>query len=123
MAGFEKDFIKAVREGGETRRRAFDFWEERHGKRFGEGEKGYKFYCDLLEVVRKAGDPEAVKEYQKRFVPLCDQEFVGKLVMGTFTQALDKRVNELDEAERAELEELRRKQNEAKKGFFRKLFG
>jgi hypothetical protein len=52
-----------------------------------------------------------------------DQEFVGKLVMGTFTQALDKRVNELDEAERAELEELRRKQNEAKKGFFRKLFG
>jgi predicted HicB family RNase H-like nuclease len=65
MASFQEDFIGAVKAGGQMRKRAFDYWAERHGDKFANGEKGYKFYCDLLEEVKKAGDPKGLKNIRK----------------------------------------------------------
>lgn len=97
MANWEATFVAALKAGAETRRRAFDFWEQEHGHRFGKGEAGMKLYEDLLAVVRKAGSEEAVKEYQNRFVPLLDQQLLGQNVMGAFLASLDERMEALHE--------------------------
>jgi hypothetical protein len=123
MASFQEDFIGAVKAGGHMRKRAFDYWAERHGDKFANGEKGYKFYCDLLEEVKKAGDPKAVEEYQKRFIELCDQDVVKAKVFGAFIAAGEDAEKRINKRERQELEELRRLKNAPKKGFFARLFG
>jgi hypothetical protein len=85
-AEYKSNFIAAIRAGGETRERAFQFFEERLGPSF-KGPEGFKFYEDLLAIVREA-DEGVVKEYQKRFVPLLDQNLLQSEVMTAFKEAL-----------------------------------
>ena len=85
-AEYKSNFIAAIRAGGDTRERAFQFFEQRLGPSF-KGPEGFKFYEDLLAIVREA-DEGAVKEYQKRFVPLLDQDLLKSQVMGAFKEAL-----------------------------------
>ena len=83
---FKAAFITAIRTGGAERERAFKFFEEKLGPSF-KGPEGFGFYTDLLSIVKEA-DPDAVKEYQKRFVPLLDQKALGKEMLSAFTEAL-----------------------------------
>lgn len=85
-AEYKSNFIAAIRAGGDTRERAFQFFEQRLGPSF-KGPEGFKFYEDLLAIVREA-DEGAVKEYQKRFVPLLDQDLLQSQVMTAFKEAL-----------------------------------
>ena len=62
------------------------FFEDRLGPSF-KGAEGFKFYEDLLAIVREA-DEGAVKEYQNRFVPLLDQNLLQSQVMTAFKEAL-----------------------------------
>ena len=85
-AEYKSNFIAAIRAGGDTRERAFQFFEQKLGASF-KGPDGFKFYEDLLAIVREA-DERAVKEYQDRFVPLLDQDLLKAKVMGTFKEVL-----------------------------------
>lgn len=92
MGNWEPDFINAVKRGGETRKRAYEIVERHYRDRFGNGEAGYKCYSDLLELVKKAGDEDAVTEYQERFVGLLDREYVGEMLLELLRRASDKKV-------------------------------
>lgn len=83
---FKSAFIAAIRSGGSERERAFRFFEDKLAPSF-KGPDGYTFFTDLLSIVKEA-DPDAVKEYQDRFVPLLDQELLQKQVMEAFKEAL-----------------------------------
>jgi hypothetical protein len=99
MVRHKKEFIAALKIGGDERRRVFKYWEEEYGFKFSQGEKGYKLYCELVEVVKKAGDEKAAEEFRKRFLPLCDKDCVVA-------------------AERAEV-----KEEQPKRGLLGRLFG
>jgi hypothetical protein len=77
MFGFGKDVVDAVREGGDNRRRVFDYWETEYGERLGKGRRGAKIYYKLLQIVKKTNDSQAMTQFRDRFAPLCDQTFVG----------------------------------------------
>jgi hypothetical protein len=99
----KKEMIAALKNGGgDERRRVFKYWEEEYGVKLGRGERGYRLYCELLDLVKKAGDEKAVEEFRNRFLVLCDTEVVAVAAA----------------AERVEV-----KEEEPKKGLLGKLFG
>jgi hypothetical protein len=65
---YRNGFIQAMREG--NRNRIFLMLEQRHAADFANGPAGVKYYATLLEAVRSANVPEAVEEFQRRFLPL-----------------------------------------------------
>jgi hypothetical protein len=69
---YRNSFIQAVREG--NRNRIFLMREQRHAADFANGPAGVKHYANLLEAVRSADVPEAVEEFQRRFLPLLDPD-------------------------------------------------
>ena len=72
MYQYRNGFIQAVREG--NRNRIFLMLEQRHAADFANGPAGVKYYATLLEAVRSANVPEAVEEFQRRFLPLLDPD-------------------------------------------------
>jgi len=67
-------FVDMLRVGRDMRKRMFDTLEERHADDFGSGKAGRKLYDDLLSAVRDAGVPEAVTEFESRFLPLLTRK-------------------------------------------------
>jgi hypothetical protein len=67
-------FTEMLRVGRDMRKRMFDTLEERHTQDFENGKAGRKLYEDLLSAVRDAGVPEAVTEFESRFLPLLDRD-------------------------------------------------
>jgi hypothetical protein len=58
------------------RRIAFNVVERNCRERFAEGEDGMELYLQLLRYVRLGNVSEAVEEFERRFVPMLDQEFL-----------------------------------------------
>jgi hypothetical protein len=52
----------------------FNVLEQRHAADFANGPTGVKYYNDLFEAVRAAEVPEALEEFQTRFLPLLDPD-------------------------------------------------
>jgi hypothetical protein len=67
-------FVDMLRVGRDMRKRMFDTLEERHADDFGNGKAGRRLYDDLLSAVRDAGVPEAVTEFESRFLPLLNKK-------------------------------------------------
>ena len=67
-------FVDMLRVGRDMRKRMFETLEERHADDFGSGKSGRKLYDDLLSAVRDAGVPEAVTEFESRFLPLLTRK-------------------------------------------------
>lgn len=67
-------FVDMLRVGRDMRKRMFDTLEDRHADDFGSGKAGRKLYDDLLSAVRDAGVPEAVTEFESRFLPLLTRK-------------------------------------------------
>jgi hypothetical protein len=67
-------FTEMLRVGRDMRKRMFDTLEERHAQDFENGKAGRKLYEDLLSAVRDAGVPEAVTEFESRFLPLLNRD-------------------------------------------------
>ena len=67
-------FVDMLRVGRDMRKRMFETLEERHAYDFGSGKSGRKLYDDLLSAVRDAGVPEAVTEFESRFLPLLNKK-------------------------------------------------
>jgi hypothetical protein len=63
-------FVEMLRVGREMRKRMFDTLEQRHAQNLGSGRQGMRLYEDLLSAVRDARVPEAVEEFESRFLPL-----------------------------------------------------
>src|SRR5690242_2448313 len=63
-----------MRDGRKMRARMFDTIEQRHAHDFRSGDDGTRLYEGLLSAIRDSGDPEAVKEFERRFFPLVDPE-------------------------------------------------
>ena len=55
---------------------AFDLVERNCRERFAEGEDGIELYLQLLRYVRLGNVSEAVEEFEHRFMPMLDQEFL-----------------------------------------------
>jgi hypothetical protein len=70
-------FIGAMRDPS-RRSIAFNVVERNCRERFAEGEGGIKLYIQLLGYVRFANVREAVDEFERRFVPMLDQELLKK---------------------------------------------
>ena len=67
-------FIQALRSGHKMRKRMFDTIEQRHKHDFVRSRRGMGLYEDLLSAVRVSGVPEAVEEFESRFLPLLDSD-------------------------------------------------
>jgi hypothetical protein len=67
-------FIQALRSGHKMRKRMFDTIEQRHKNDFVKSRRGMGLYEDLLSAVRVSGVPEAVEEFESRFLPLLDSD-------------------------------------------------
>jgi hypothetical protein len=133
MKEIDPEFPAWVRAGGKKREVAFDFVEEIYGNTLRSGEERVALYVDLLEKVRQAG-PEAVRQYQQRFVPMLDPAFVKKLrinpvndagdqVQKNEQQEVDSWRNVSDEAVQKAPPEERGSGDRRSKGFFTRLFG
>jgi hypothetical protein len=55
---------------------AFNVVERNCRERFAEGEDGIELYLQLLRYVRLGNVSEAVEEFEHRFMPMLDQEFL-----------------------------------------------
>ena len=64
--------METLRAGPEMRSRVFDILEWRHAREFGSGTAGLRLYDDLFSAVRDAGVPEAVQEFEQRFLPFIN---------------------------------------------------
>jgi hypothetical protein len=67
-------FIQALRSGHKMRKRMFDTIEQRHKNDFVRSSRGMGLYDDLLSAVRVSGVPEAVEEFESRFLPLLESD-------------------------------------------------
>ena len=106
---FKAVFVAAIRAGPGSRRKAFDELENEYGDTFGRGADGFELYDHFLAWVRASGSEDAIKEYQRRFEGLCDQDLLRKEVIHADTAAVD---------QMTEAKEIRQKP-----GFFGRLFG
>jgi len=134
MKEIDPEFPAWVRAGGKKREVAFDFVEEIYGNTLRSGEEGLALYVDLLEKVRQAG-PEAVRQYQQRFVRMLDPALIKKLRINPVNDAGDQvQRNEQQEVDswrnvsdesvwKAPIPEERGSGDRRSKGFFRRLFG
>ena len=68
-------FIDAMADPS-RRRIAFNVVERNCRERFAEGEDGIELYLQLLRYVRLGNVSEAVEEFEQRFMPMLDQEFL-----------------------------------------------
>src|SRR5580698_4028672 len=89
------EWAEGIRKGGRTRELVYEFWTEENRNKLGNGQAGIALYEELLAIVRRSGSEEAVKEFQKRFVPMLDQKLLQRQVMSAFTGALDDRIEVL----------------------------
>jgi hypothetical protein len=64
--------METLRAGPQMRGRAFDAIEWRHARELGSGTAGMRLYDDLFSAVRDAGVPEAVHEFERRFLPFIN---------------------------------------------------
>jgi hypothetical protein len=71
---YQVAFIQALRSGHKMRKRMFDTIEQRHKNDFVRSSRGMGLYEDLLSDVRVSGVPEAVEEFESRFLPLLDSD-------------------------------------------------
>ena len=55
---------------------AFNVVERNCRERFAEGEDGIELYLQLLRYVRLGNVSEAVEEFEHRFMPMLDQEYL-----------------------------------------------
>jgi hypothetical protein len=53
----------------ENRKIAFDAWEKEFGPLLA-AQEGQKYYEELLDYVRQSDNPEIVRDFEERFVPL-----------------------------------------------------
>jgi hypothetical protein len=70
-------FIKAMPDP-EKRRIAFNVVERNCRDRFAQGEEGLKLFFELMAYLRVAKVDEAVTEFENRFLPMLDQEWLKK---------------------------------------------
>jgi hypothetical protein len=82
-------FVDMLRVGRDMRKRMFDTLEERHADDFGNGKTGRRLYDDLLSAVRDAGVPEAVTEFESRFLPLLNRKRPHAAAQPGFAADLD----------------------------------
>jgi hypothetical protein len=82
-------FVDMLRVGRDMRKRMFDTLEERHADDFGNGKAGRRLYDDLLSAVRDAGVPEAVTEFESRFLPLLNKKRPHAAAQPGFAADLD----------------------------------
>jgi hypothetical protein len=82
-------FVDMLRVGRDMRKRMFDTLEERHADDFGNGKAGRRLYDDLLSAVRDAGVPDAVMEFESRFLPLLNRKRPQAEVLPGFAGDLD----------------------------------
>jgi hypothetical protein len=66
-------FIQTLRAGPHVRKRIFDTLEQRCAEHFGSGRVGRNLYDVLYSAVHDAAVPEAVKEFENRFLPLLNR--------------------------------------------------
>lgn len=74
MVEHQGAFIQALRSGHKMRKRMFDTIEQRHKHDFVSSRMGMGLYEDLLSAVRVSGVPEAVEEFESRFLPLLESD-------------------------------------------------
>jgi hypothetical protein len=72
-------FIEAMADPA-RRRIAFDLVERNCRMRFRVGEAGIKVYLELLKHVQSSNVPEAVFEFERRFVPMLDRRALKKMI-------------------------------------------
>jgi hypothetical protein len=65
-------FMETLRAGPELRRRVFESLEQRFGQDFGNGRAGKHLYETLHAAVADADVPDALTEFERRFLPLVD---------------------------------------------------
>jgi hypothetical protein len=65
-------FMETLRSGPELRRRIFESLEQRFGDDFGKDRIGRNLYDTLHSAVQDADVPDALAEFEKRFLPLVD---------------------------------------------------
>jgi hypothetical protein len=68
------EFVQALRSGKTMRNCMFRVLEERHATDFANGRKGVAYYNDLFDAVSSADVPEALEEFESRFLPLLDPD-------------------------------------------------
>jgi hypothetical protein len=64
--------METLRAGSELRRRVFESLEQRFGQDFGNGRAGKHLYETLHAAVADADVPDALTEFERRFLPLVD---------------------------------------------------
>jgi hypothetical protein len=116
MDDSEHEWVCNIRAG--NRRIVFSLWEQEYAAQLANGETGWQRYLQLLEIVKAAETPEALKEFQKRFAPMLDQESPQDKNVILFGEPLEKPEKEMKPVcpeDRAE--------HVVKRGFFARLFG
>jgi hypothetical protein len=116
MDDVEREWICNIRAG--NRRIVFGLWEKEYATELADGEIGWQRYLYLLEIVKAAKTPEVLKEFQKRFAAMLDQELLRDKDVIMFGELLEMPAKELKPVcieDRAE--------HVAKRGFFARLFG
>jgi hypothetical protein len=71
---YQPAFVDALRSGRKMRERMFDAIQQQHAHDFSNGRVGKALYEHLLSAVRDSGVPEAVKEFENRFLPLLNED-------------------------------------------------
>ena len=67
---YQLPFVQALRVGTRMRTRMFDAIEQGQEPDFWRSTVGRGVYDDLLAAVRQSGVPDAVEEFEARFLPL-----------------------------------------------------
>src|SRR5258705_13755654 len=66
-------FMQTLRAGPNARKRIFETLEQRCAQHLGSDRAGRNLYDILYSAVHDAGVPEAVKEFENRFLPLLNR--------------------------------------------------
>jgi hypothetical protein len=74
VSEYREDFVQALRNGKKLRTCMFSVLEQRHATDFANGPTGVRYYNELFEAVRAAEVPEALEEFQTRFLPMLDPD-------------------------------------------------
>src|SRR5262249_1560615 len=73
MLEHREAFIQTLRAGPHVRKSIFDTLEACYAEDFKSGRMGRKVYDVLYSAVRDADEPDALKEFENRFLPLLTQ--------------------------------------------------
>jgi len=80
-------FMETLRAGPELRRRVFESLEQRFGQDFGNGRAGKHLYETLHAAVADADVPDALTEFERRFLPLVDGRRSAQQIEAESTEA------------------------------------